>query len=115
MTSVKFYRSEDGRLVGYEACGHAQNRSLSGNQNDLVCSAVSVLTQTGVNALEAVAGITPEVEIGDGKLRCMLPDNPAGDREKAQTILETVYVGITEIAKVKAYSRFIHVDEISKQ
>ena len=57
MTTITVYTSADGAVCGFLASGHAGGKKIRGY--DLVCCAVSALTQTGVNALEAVAGVTP--------------------------------------------------------
>ena len=98
MTTIKVYGTVSGGVCGFEAAGHAgQSQS---RRNDLICCAVSVLTQTCVNALEAVAGVVPEVEIGDGYLRCMI-DCRSGDQafDKAQIIFKTVLQGLNDIEK----------------
>ena len=56
MTTITVYTSADGAVCGFLASGHAGGKKIRGY--DLVCCAVSALTQTGVNALEAVAGVT---------------------------------------------------------
>ena len=98
MTTIKVYGTASGSVRGFEASGHA-GRAQS-RRNDLICCAVSVLTQTCVNALEAVAGVMPEVSLSDGYLRCMLPE---GMDEKADTaaqiIFRTVLQGLTDIEK----------------
>ena len=53
MTTITVYTSADGAVRGFLASGHAGGKKIRGY--DLVCCAVSALTQTGVNALEAVA------------------------------------------------------------
>lgn len=99
MTTITVYTLEDGRLCGYEASGHAGAKRIRGY--DLVCCAVSALTQTGVNALYSVAGITPELEVKDGYLRCILPEGLEEHvREQAQTILRTIMTGLTDIQKI---------------
>ena len=57
MTTITVYTSADGAVCGFLASGHAGGKKIRGY--DLVCCAVSALTQTGVNALEAVAGVSP--------------------------------------------------------
>ena len=57
MTTITVYTSADGAVRGFLASGHAGGKKIRGY--DLVCCAVSALTQTGVNALEAVAEVTP--------------------------------------------------------
>ena len=98
MTNITVYAYEDGRLHGFMASGHAGGKKVRGY--DLVCCAVSVLTQTCVNALEAVAGIMPSVELHDGYLRCILPEGVGGaENEKAQIIFQTVLQGLKDIEK----------------
>ena len=94
MTTITVYALPGGILKGYEAVGHADGRRSG--EYDLVCSAVSALTQTGVNALCAVAGITPEVIVRDGYLRCLLPEGQEA-QEKAQIVLQTVLQGLNDV------------------
>ena len=99
MTTITVYTLEGGMYKGYEAGGHAGGKRIRGY--DLVCCAVSALTQTGVNALCTVAGFEPEVEVKDGYLRCMLPAQLT-DRQMAdaQIILRTIMTGLTDIQKI---------------
>ena len=85
MTTITVYTSADGAVRGFLASGHAGGKKIRGY--DLVCCAVSALTQTGVNAR-------------DGYLRCELPQAiDAGRMEKAQIVLQTVMTGLTDIQK----------------
>ena len=98
MTTIKVYGTAQGEVRGFVASGHAG--SAQSRRNDLICCAVSVLTQTCVNALEAVAGIVPSVELHDGYLRCILPEGVGGaENEKAQIIFQTVLQGLKDIEK----------------
>lgn len=98
MTSITVYTAL-GSVRGFEAAGHAGAKRIRGY--DLVCCAVSALTQTGVNALEAVAGVTPRVTVEDGFLRCILPDGLDGQaQERAQIVLQTVITGLRDIEQV---------------
>ena len=98
MTTITVYGTAQGEVRGFEASGHAG--SAWSRRNDLVCCAVSVLTQTCVNALEAVAGIVPEVVLRDGYLRCLLPEGTDGEAmHAAQIIFRTVQQGLTDIEK----------------
>ena len=108
MTTITVYTSADGALRGFVADGHAGGKKIRGY--DLVCCAVSALTQTGVNALEAVAGVTPSVAVRDGYLKCELPQGlEAGAAEKAQIVLQTVMTGLTDIQKV--YPNLIRIQK----
>lgn len=98
MTTITVYGTAQGEVRGFEASGHAG--SAQSRRNDLVCCAVSVLTQTCVNALEAVAGVVPEVVLRDGYLRCLLPEGVDGERmHTAQIIFRTALQGLTDIEK----------------
>ena len=108
MTTITVYTSADGAVRGFLASGHAGGKKIRGY--DLVCCAVSALTQTGVNALEAVAKVTPVVAVRDGYLRCELPQAiDAGRMEKAQIVLQTVMTGLTDIQKI--YPNLIRIQQ----
>ena len=100
MTTITVYTSDDGAVRGFLASGHAGGKKIRGY--DLVCCAVSALTQTGVNALEAA--------VRDGYLRCELPQAiDAGQMEKAQVVLQTVMTGLTDIQKI--YPNLIRIQQ----
>ena len=103
MTTITVY-TQGGAVRGYEAEGHADAKRIRGY--DLVCCAVSALTQTGVNALCEVAGITRDVEVRDGYLRCILLDI---SDEKAQIVLRTIMTGLTDIQKI--YPNLIRIQQ----
>ena len=92
MTRVTIYTSGSS-VRGFEACGHAGARRVRGV--DLVCCAVSTLTQAGVNALETVAGVVPQVTVED------LPDGIEEEKHaRAQIVLQTVISGLKDIEQV---------------
>ena len=108
MTTITVYTLDDGMMAGFEAGGHAGAKRVRGY--DLVCCAVSALTQTGVNALVSVAGIKPEVEVRDGYLSWILPqgmDDKAA--ESAQIVLRTIMTGLTDIQKI--YPNLIRIQQ----
>ena len=99
MTTVTVYALQGGAIKGFEAAGHAGGKRLRGY--DLVCCAVSALTQTGVNALISVAGVEPETRVTDGYLRCILPDAlDAQATARAQIVLETVLQGLSDVSTI---------------
>ena len=107
MTTITVYTSSSG-IRGFLASGHAGGKKIRGY--DLVCCAVSALTQTGVNALEAVAKVTPVVEVKDGYLKCILPNEMTSEQsEKAQIVLQTVMTGLTDIQKI--YPNLIRIQQ----
>ena len=88
---------EGERIVRLESIGHAGNQRVGEN---IVCAAVSVLMQTCVNALEAVAGIAPALTVNEGKaqLAIALPKANAQTEHDAQIILRTTVLGLTDIS-----------------
>ena len=108
MTTITVYTLADGLIAGYEASGHAGGKRIRGY--DLVCCAVSALTQTGVNALDAVAGVTPKVSVHDGYLLCLLPEDVSPDgMDKAQVVLQTVMTGLKDIQKI--YPNLVRIQQ----
>ena len=108
MTTITVYTSSESGIRGFLASGHAGGKKIRGY--DLVCCAVSALTQTGVNALEAVAKVTPVVAVRDGYLRCELPNEMTAEQsEKAQIVLQTVMTGLTDIQKI--YPNLIRIQQ----
>ena len=110
MTTITVYMLDDGHVKGFTASGHAGSRKIRGY--DLVCCAISALTQTGVNALFTVAGTEPEVKVDEqsGYLRCILPDEMnMQTQEKADIVLRTVIQGLTDIQNI--YPKFIRIQQ----
>ena len=108
MTTITVYTFDGGRLCGFEAAGHAGAKRIRGY--DLVCCAVSALTQTGVNALIAVAGVTPAVKVDEGYLRCILPQGlEAAQADHADVVLRTVIQGLTDIQNI--YPKLLRIQQ----
>ncbi len=83
----------DGQTVGFLCAGHAGYAEAG---RDIVCAAVSALTETCVNALIAVAGVRPIVRTGPGLLAAKLPRGT--ENRDAGTILQSFTVGLRDIA-----------------
>jgi len=108
MTTITVYMRPGGAIAGFEASGHAGAARIRGY--DLVCCAVSALTQTGVNALISVAGVDPAVKVEDGFLRCILPQGMDEERAaRADIVLRTVIQGLTDIQNI--YPKFIRIQQ----
>lgn len=108
MTTITVYTFGGGMLRGFVAEGHAGAKRIRGY--DLVCCAVSALTQTGVNALCEVAGAKPEVSVRDGYLSCFLPEGMDGQTlGDAQIVLRTIMTGLTDIQKI--YPNLIRIQQ----
>ena len=70
MTRCVLYTAEGGQVTGFLCAGHA---AYADEGQDIVCAAVSALTETCVNALERVAHVKPAVRVGPGFLAARLP------------------------------------------
>ena len=96
MTKVTLFRSE-GRAVGFEAVGHAGDAPEGEN---IVCAAVSAITQTAIEGLSGYLGIKGAMSIAEAQLYYMLPDDISNEAwHDAETILETMAWGLRSIAE----------------
>ncbi len=100
MTTVTI-SSKDGSITGFTCKGHS---GYAEEGSDIVCSAVSILTTTCVNALESVAGIVPKVKVGNGLLEARISDTENHD---AQVIFRTMIQGLSDIAE--EYPRYVRL------
>lgn len=106
MTEVCIFRTGD-NIVGFQATGHA---GYAEQGNDIVCSAVSALTQSAVIGLTELLSLDAAVTVKEGDLRCMLNKGvTAHDLEKAQLILKTMYLGLESISG--DYDRYLKITE----
>lgn len=101
MTTITLFYSED-TLTGFQCKGHS---GFARAGKDIVCAAVSVLSTTCVNALESVAGVTPDIAVDDGYMKAMLPDGCTS--HDAQVILRTFEQGVRDIEA--SYPKYIHI------
>lgn len=107
MVRVEVARSPEGRVTRFTVSGHA---GFGYKGRDVVCAAVSALTQAAVLGLEEVVGLKPEVYIKRGYLSCSLPEGLGEEASRrAQDVLETMVVGLKSLAV--AHPRFVQVKE----
>jgi len=93
--------------VGFKMDGHANYSEKGG---DIVCSAVSMISQATVHGLHTVAGIKVTYTIREGFLSCMIPKNLTEEQQiMAKAILGTMKVGLLNIKK--NYTRYLYIDE----
>ncbi len=111
MITVDFFRTKDGRIQGFCFEGHADAGEYG---YDLVCSAVSALSISTVNAIESLtkAGFSEEEAAEDGGfLKVMLEPAGAGDHD-AQLLLEALHQGISQMAE--SYPENIRIRHIER-
>jgi len=107
MTNVTVsYRNNS--IVSLEGDGHA---GFADHGEDIVCAAISVLMQTAVNSLEAVAGLKSFIFDADETSGYMYIELPANLNEtesaKAEIVLKTVLTGLEGIAQ--AYPKYMRL------
>jgi uncharacterized protein YsxB (DUF464 family) len=99
MTTVAFFRAGDGSLIGFEASGHA---GFARAGEDIVCAAVSVLTESTLNGLQSVVK-APLMYDRDEKsallTACLTPDCPKETLERAQILLQTLLEAVQAISR----------------
>jgi hypothetical protein len=92
-------------IFGFSVLGHSD---YSSRGSDIVCSAVSALSQTALLALNEVAGITPIYTKKDGLLECRVPqDIVQKTLLTCQVIFKTILLGIENIAE--QYPDFVEI------
>ena len=106
MTTVTVFRRPDGSLSGFDCRGHAEYADAG---EDIVCAAVSALTQGTLNGLLNVlkAPVDYRIDEKDGILTASLGDVPEGKRAGAQLLLETLASALQMIEA--DYARFVRV------
>lgn len=104
MTTITVYYNGD-HVLGFRAKGHS---GYAERGEDIVCAAVSALTQTAYLGVSELIGIEAEVFQKGGELRVMLPAGSDPEkREKAELILETMLLGLRSVEE--KYSDYLKV------
>lgn len=107
MIRIEVRRNAQGHIQGYTVAGHS---GFAPEGEDIVCAGVTALAETAVLGLRQVAGIRPQVEMADGLIRCELPPLTGGQAAQAQAILETMLLGLRDIAK--DYRTYVQVADL---
>ncbi len=107
MVTVEVIILPNGDIKEFTVLGHAD---FGPHGKDIVCSAVSVLTQTAVLGLLRIAEADIDYKMDEGYLSCNL-NNDLSELQsiKAQAILKTMYEGIKNIRE--SYSKYITILE----
>ena len=103
MTHIDVKRNRLGQIVTCYVRGHAEAGPYG---EDIVCAAISMLSQTSILGLHEVAKQSMEYRIEDGELEILLSEPIT---EKGQAILETMLLGMKNVAD--QYSDFVRVSE----
>ena len=94
MTEITVYRKH-GALVGFDAVGHT---GFAEHGEDIVCAAVSAVTQTAVIGIMELVKAPCAFETTDGELHLMLERSVKGKQfEQAELIIRTMLAGLRSI------------------
>lgn len=94
MVTVEVYRDAAGRVRGFRSTGHA---NFDDYGRDIVCAAVSAITQTAVLGVLEHLKLPAAVKQAPGHLECRLRHDAAGDA--AQALFETMVLGLREVER----------------
>lgn len=112
MTTVMFFVC-GGKIEGFEVTGHT---GYAEEGSDIVCSAVSALTQTAVLGLTEVLKLPVALEIKEARIYCMLERGlKEQSRREAGIILETLRVGLRSIAETYGTYLKLREKEVSQK
>lgn len=92
MIKVQIHRNEQSSIIGYDIDGHAEYADAG---EDIVCAAVSAITQTALAGLIEFLKCNEAHEIKKGHLSVRLLQKP---NERTDAILKTMELGLWQIA-----------------
>ena len=107
MTVIKINK-QNNQIISVECNGHA---GFADNGQDIVCSAISSLTQGCALGLLKVANINIEISKDDktGYYKIQIPNNISkNQREQANTLLNTLELCLKDLQK--GYSKYIKLE-----
>ena len=105
--AVAFYRRMDGALIGFRAEGHTGYAEAG---SDIVCAAVSALTQSTLNGLRSVLKAPVMFDIDDQEATLEAELTPEATKEQvqqAQLLLVTLLEGLQAIER--SYPRNVRI------
>ena len=104
MIRVEVYRHGN-EIQGFTVSGHAGYAEYG---QDIVCSAVSALTQSTANGITEVARLPFDVTDNGDSIRCMKNGQLSeSQKHDAEILLETFVLSINEIRR--AYEQYLEI------
>ncbi|MBR4435159.1 MAG: ribosomal-processing cysteine protease Prp [Clostridia bacterium] len=98
---------KNGAIVGFDAEGHT---GYAEHGQDIVCAAVSAITQTAVNGITELLDCPCAADVSDGELHFMLDASVIAEQlEKAELLLKAMLLGLRSIEK--EYSNYLKIKE----
>ena len=106
MVKVEFVRRK-GEIVSFKIKGHAMPKKKHVHI-DLICAAISAISQTTIIGIEEVLKIKVKYDIKDGFLSLNLENQTPIDIERCQVLLETMILGLKSVEIT--YGKYIKVE-----
>ncbi len=108
MVSFSIKRDRNNRINGFTCSGHA---GYSEKGTDIVCAAVSALTQSAILALERLVGVRLKLKADSktGFMDCSW-ENVPDKLEQSELVIRMVELGLIEIQK--QYPDHLQVNEV---
>jgi|LSQX01.1.fsa_nt_gb uncharacterized protein YsxB (DUF464 family) len=109
MIEIKLFEDKESkRFLGLVVSGHA-NYAAAGS--DVVCAAVSAITQTAVLGIMNITSVTEGLIRKDGYMKYTVPINvDKAIKEKVDAILETMFLGLDNLRE--EYSQYINIRKL---
>ncbi|WP_026485964.1 ribosomal-processing cysteine protease Prp [Caldanaerobius polysaccharolyticus] len=104
MIEILIKRDGQGKIVYCEITGHA---GYSDYGKDIVCAAVSAIAQTALLGVKELTGAKVEESVRPGNFALKVINVSTDDRVKLDGILETMVLGLKDIAG--QYSRYVKI------
>ncbi|AEB76530.1 ribosomal-processing cysteine protease Prp [Clostridium botulinum] len=99
-------KKKNENIVSFEIEGHA---GFDEYNRDIVCSAVSAISQTTLIGILEVLNIHVEYQMVDGFLSLSIEEKTMEEIEKCQVLLHTMQLGLKSMEQV--YKDYINVRE----
>ncbi|MFC4768443.1 ribosomal-processing cysteine protease Prp [Effusibacillus consociatus] len=96
MIKVNVHRDPQGRIVSFRVHGHA---GFANAGNDIICAAVSILVQNGVNSIETLLNVRIPDASRDGFVECEIPSLEGRVSDQVQLLLESMVYGLRSLAE----------------
>ena len=106
MTQVIIFRNGK-HIYGFSADGHS---GYAEEGSDIVCSAVSALTQTTLLGIIQTVGAEAVYKIDErGSIECRLTEKNPDKLEKSELLIKVMYEGLCNIKE--SYGKYLSVAE----
>jgi uncharacterized protein YsxB (DUF464 family) len=105
MTNVTIHKRQNGQIVGYRVKGHS---GYAEHGSDIICAALSTLSQATVLGLKTVVGVKVDIIVGDADLQCYVRLQSVESKEMlVDALMRTFYETIKVLTEDDIYSKYI--------